>query len=209
MRVINNVSEKDLQGGVFSSAQFYLATHCKSTACRVWDFEKGFLECQYIIGNPISYVFFIDPFPLLLIVDIKGTVYLFSTKHHLRQPNQLLTQWKNMYSIQKSSQITFLSSIHTHNTAKTAPTSQSSKAEQGSTSSHTANEGSGGQRCELILGDEYGYIRIIDISAFIEENNVKPMQAESIGNKNPYRIEDYNYLGQSENASNTYDFSHA
>ena len=28
-----------------------------------------------------------------------------------------------------------------------------------------------------------------------------------IGNKNPYRIEDYNYLGTAENATNTFDFS--
>lgn len=29
-----------------------------------------------------------------------------------------------------------------------------------------------------------------------------------IGNKNPYRIEDYNYMGAIENSSNTHDFSH-
>lgn len=28
-----------------------------------------------------------------------------------------------------------------------------------------------------------------------------------IGNKNPYRIEDYNYAGTTENSSNTHDFS--
>ncbi len=29
-----------------------------------------------------------------------------------------------------------------------------------------------------------------------------------IGNKNAYRIEDYNYIGNGENSSNTHDFTH-
>jgi hypothetical protein len=59
----------------------------------------------------------------------------------------------------------------------------------------------------LILGDEFGYIRIVDLSAFILEKDIKPVTPEMIGNKNPYRIEDYNYLGTAENSSNTHDFS--
>ena len=58
---------------------------------------------------------FIDPLPLLVLVDIKGTIYLFSTKYHLKNPYKLLTQWKNMYSIQKSSQITYVSSHYEQN----------------------------------------------------------------------------------------------
>lgn len=58
---------------------------------------------------------FVDPLPLLVVVDVKGTISLFSTKYHLKQPYQLLTQWKNIYSIQKSSQITFITSNYTNN----------------------------------------------------------------------------------------------
>ena len=43
MRNINNVSEKDLQGGSFSTVQLYIATHAKSNTVRLWDFEKGYL----------------------------------------------------------------------------------------------------------------------------------------------------------------------
>ena len=50
-------------------------------------------------------------------------------------------------------------------------------------------------QCELILGDEFGYIRIVDISEFILEVDLKPITPDMIGNKNPYRIEDYNYIG--------------
>lgn len=71
---------------------------------------------------------FIDPLPLLVIVDIKGTIYLFSTKYLNKNGYKLLTQWKNMYSIQKSSQITFISSNY----------------------SQRENEHI---KCELILGD--------------------------------------------------------
>lgn len=54
-----------------------------------------------------------------------------------------------MYSIQKSSQITFISNNY--------------------------SEVKGSSTCELILGDEYGYIRVIDISQFVEENDIKPV----------------------------------
>lgn len=57
------------------------------------------------------------------------------------------------------------------------------------------------------MGDEFGYIRIVDLSAFILEKDIRPIVPEMIGNKNPYRIEDYNYLGTAENSSNTHDFS--
>jgi hypothetical protein len=45
------------------------------------------------------------------------------------------------------------------------------------------------------LGDEFGYIRIVDISGFIRDKDIKPVTVEMLGNKNPYRIEDYNYVG--------------
>lgn len=95
--------------------------------------------------NEITNVLFIDPLPLLIVVDVKGIIYLFSTKYMLKSPYKLLTQWKNMYSIQKSSQITFISSTYSEATDKQPI------------------------QCELILGDEFGYIRIVDLSAFIKE----------------------------------------
>jgi len=58
-----------------------------------------------------------------------------------------------MYSIQKSSQITFISS----------------KFEQ--------EKDSGFIKCELILGDEFGYLRIVDLSLFIEDLDIKPVTA--------------------------------
>jgi hypothetical protein len=48
----------------------------------------------------------------------------------------------------------------------------------------------------------------VDISAFIRDKEIKPVTPEMIGNKNPYRIEDYNYIGTTENSANTRDFSH-
>lgn len=82
---------------------------------------------------------FICPFALLLASDVKGSIYIFTTKHHLAGPYKLLAQWKNMYSIQKSSQITYIKPLYDPKT----------------------------RECEVILGDEYGYIRVINISAFI------------------------------------------
>jgi hypothetical protein len=69
-----------------------------------------------------------------------------------------------MYSIQKSSQITFISS------------------------SYQIEKENDGVKCELILGDEFGYIRIVDISNFIRDKDIKVVTAEMLGNKNPYRI---------------------
>ena len=129
MRNINNVSEKDINGGSFSPSQLLIATFSKSNTCKLWDFEKGFLEAQFIVAHEIINVLFVDPLPLLIVVDVKGTVYLFSTKHFIKGPYKLLTHWKNMYSIQKSSQITFISSSYSEATSKESA------------------------RCQLIMGD--------------------------------------------------------
>jgi hypothetical protein len=51
MRNINNVSEKDISGGYFSPAQLCIITFSKSNICKIWDFEKGFLETQFIVGS--------------------------------------------------------------------------------------------------------------------------------------------------------------
>lgn len=51
MRNINNVSEKDISGGCFSPTQLVIATFSKSSICKLWDFEKGFLECQFVVAN--------------------------------------------------------------------------------------------------------------------------------------------------------------
>lgn len=58
-----------------------------------------------------------------------------------------------MYSIQKSSQITFISS------------------------KYEAEKQDKNARCELILGDEFGYIRIVDITSFLLELNIGPVTA--------------------------------
>jgi len=52
----------------------------------------------------------------LLASDIKGSIYIFTTKHYLANPYKLIAQWKNMYSIQKSSQITYIKPIYNEKT---------------------------------------------------------------------------------------------
>lgn len=70
-----------------------------------------------------------------------------------------------MYSIQKESQVTFLSSEY-HN-----------------------------KELKLILGDEYGYLRLIKLNPLLETEQIEPVVPEQLGNKNPFRIEDYNFTG--------------
>lgn len=74
-----------------------------------------------------------------------------------------------MYSIQKSSQITYIKPIYEPVT----------------------------KECEIILGDEYGYVRVASLTSFIEAHKITAVTAEMLGNKNPYRIEDYHYKGGS------------
>lgn len=76
-----------------------------------------------------------------------------------------MAHWKNMYSIQKSSQITYIYPVYTEAT----------------------------QDCLIILGDEYGYIRIISLTEFLSDNNIAPLRPDEVEKKNPYRIEDYHY----------------
>ena len=127
----------------------------------MWDFEKGHLEAQFILPADICLIEFIRPFPLILVSDVKGSIYIFSTQNHLPKPNSLLAQWKNMYSIQKTSQLTFIQSLFNEKT----------------------------KECEIIFGDEFGYIRIITITSFITENNINPITPEITGKKkNAFRI---------------------
>ena len=51
MRNIYNVSEKDINGGYFSLKQLMIGTISKNNVCKLWDFEKGFLEAQFIVSN--------------------------------------------------------------------------------------------------------------------------------------------------------------
>ena len=86
----------------------FIATHSKTNHCRIWDFEKGFLQAQLNVPHEITLTHFLSPYPLLIVADTKGSIYIFSTKYYFKKPYSLLTQWKNMYSIQKTSQITFI-----------------------------------------------------------------------------------------------------
>ena len=85
-----------------------IGTHCKTSSVRLWDFEKGYLEGELIFPSDVCQVEFIEPFPLVLVSDIKGCIYLITTKYFTKSPYKLVAYWKNMYSIQKSSQITFI-----------------------------------------------------------------------------------------------------
>jgi hypothetical protein len=57
----------------------------------------------------VSFIHFINPFPLLAVSDIKGNVFIFICKYH-KKYGKVLISWKNMYSIQKQSQVTYISS---------------------------------------------------------------------------------------------------
>jgi hypothetical protein len=88
-----------------------------------------------VIKNDINLIAFLSPFPLILIADTKGGVYILTSKH-AKNPYKLVHHWRNMYSIQKASQITYISTEYSF-------------------------KGDIIQSYKLILGDEYGYIRII------------------------------------------------
>lgn len=60
------------------------------------------------VPNDIVLAHFLTPYPLIVLADVKGSIYIFSTKYYFKRPYELLTQWKNMYSIQRTSQITFM-----------------------------------------------------------------------------------------------------
>lgn len=96
-----------------------IVTHCKTPLLRLWDFEKGYLEAQYMLPGDVCQAQFIDPYPLLFVSDIKGSIFVFTTKHHIQGPFKLLAQWKNMFSIQKTSQLTFVECIYNSKTKET------------------------------------------------------------------------------------------
>lgn len=56
LRNINNIGDKDLSGGAFSVNEFLIATHCKTNAIYIWDFEKCYLEAKLVLPFDVCQV---------------------------------------------------------------------------------------------------------------------------------------------------------
>ena len=146
--------------GSYSDNMMLIASAARSNECYIWDFEKGFFERKFTIIEEISYITFLNPYPLILICDLKGGVHIFVVKYHKKE-GELLVSWNNMYSIQKQAQVNVASSDYY-------------KGE-----------------LTIVLGDEYGYVRVMKIEQALTNEKIGPIGPEVLGNKNPYRIEDY------------------
>jgi|JI6StandDraft_1071083.scaffolds.fasta_scaffold05434_8 WD40 repeat protein len=137
LRTIRNCHSKELLLSAYSDDMLLLATTSRDPTVRLWDFEKGYFEGDFTITEEISCIHFLNPFPLLAVSDIKGGNYIFIVNYH-KKAGKLLVHWTNMYSIQKESQVTYLSSEYHGNELK------------------------------LIVGDEYGYVRLIKLNSLLE-----------------------------------------
>ena len=80
-----------------------------------------------------------------------------------KKEGELLLHWNNMYSIQKQAQATVINSDFY-------------KGE-----------------LTVIMGDEYGYVRTLKFQQALTAEGLVPILPEALGNRNPYRIEDYDY----------------
>ncbi|KRX08309.1 WD40-repeat-containing domain [Pseudocohnilembus persalinus] len=176
LRKIENTYQTDLTMGAYSDNLQLIATMGRDAEIRIWDVEKGTYKSK--IESNIQYqsmyhMKFLDPFPLLATADIAGYIYVWSTQP-LEFQNQLLLRWKNMFTISKISQVTSLNYDYDEINNK----------------------------LHLVLGDETGYVRILDISEVLKQFLIQPER--KMEQQNMFRQNNYNYSTFENNDYNNY-----
>lgn len=68
--------------GSYSDTMMLIASASRSPQCCIWDFEKGFFERDFILNEDISCLHFLNPFPLIVLADLKGAIYVYIVKYH-------------------------------------------------------------------------------------------------------------------------------
>ncbi|EWS75142.1 cyclic nucleotide-binding domain protein (macronuclear) [Tetrahymena thermophila SB210] len=167
LRAIKNVSKSDISAAVFSENLLQIATVSRDNCIRIWDFEKGNFLYKIIIPqsvNEIVMIKILDPFPLIAGADSSGFIYVWGLKQSDYYNGKLLIKWKNMFTIQKAAVITSMD--------------------------HQVIVKDNQVKLDLILGDEIGYIRFLNLNELLNEFQIKPFNSPE-ENRNLKRAIDY------------------
>jgi WD40 repeat protein len=176
VRSISNAHSDDILCLSYSRYLDLIASGSRDCHVRVWDYETCKLEGTLIGHNSdIIVTMFLDPYPLLFVSDTSGTLSIWAIQSPGLARIQCLVKWRNMHTLEKTATITAA-------TYYCAPGS-----------------------CKLVLGDEKGTLRILELEGLISDTNIVPLEIKKIElkSRNPTRLAEVNMRSTDQSVSKT------
>ena len=175
VRSIANGHTNDITCLDYHTVLDLIVTGSRDFHIKIWDYETCKLE-GVLSGHQseILTLKFLNPYPLLVVSDQSGTLSLWAVMcPQFENMMQCLVRWRNMHTL-----------------AKTASISAINYYIEGSV-------------INLLLGDEKGNVRILQISDLLEELGIKPLIMHPLRNKprNHTRMVEVDMLKHLENSS--------
>lgn len=161
VRVVKNAHSDDILCVGYSTMLDLIATGSRDCQVRLWDYETCKLEGSLLGHNSdIIVSMFLEPYPFLFVSDTSGTLSIWGIQLPGLSRVQCLVKWRNMHTLEKTATIT--------------------------SATHYCDEDS----CKLIVGDEKGTIRILELIDLVNELKVQKIEEVKQGSKprNPTRI---------------------
>lgn len=155
VRSIANAHTNDITCLDYHSVLDLIATGSRDFHIKIWDYETCKLE-GVLSGHQsdILTVKFLSPYPLLVVSDQSGTLSLWAIMcPQFENMMQCLVRWRNMHTLAKTASISAI------------------------------NYYIEGGVINLLLGDEKGNVRILQISDLLEELDIKPLRVHPLRNK--------------------------
>ena len=159
-RVIKEAHSSDILCMTYFPALDLIVTGSRDCTARLWNYETCKLE-GILMGHSsdIVCVRFLEPYPLLLVSDANGVLSIWKVKCADTEPAAAcLVKWNNMHTLERTSSVTALS--------------------------HCNLEG----RLLIILGDEKGDLRILNVTAILTELQLKEATLIRSKPRNPTRL---------------------
>jgi WD40 repeat protein len=163
VRTVFNAHSDDILCVAYSEVLDLIATGARDCHVRLWDYETCKLEGSLLgHSSDIIVVMFLEPYPLLLVSDTSGTLSIWAVQVPGLARVQCLVKWRNMHTLEKTATIT--------------------------AATHYCEANS----CRLILGDEKGTIRILELQELIDDVGVQKLESKKNSGKsrNPTRLAD-------------------
>lgn len=177
VRTISNAHTNDITCLAYSKTLDLIFSGSRDCQIRVWDYETCKLE-GILLGHhsDILIVLSLDPYPLILVSDQSGNLSIWGISCLNLPRFQCLVKWRNMHTLEKTATITAATHFYANNSLK------------------------------IILGDEKGTIRLLDIKDLTQEMNITPFHKDQTKSKmrNPTRLADLDMLDAEKSPKATF-----
>ncbi|CAG9333906.1 unnamed protein product [Blepharisma stoltei] len=163
VRSISNAHSNDITCIAYSSTLDLIYSGSRDCQIRVWDYETCKLEAV-LLGHhsDILIVLSLDPYPMILVSDQGGNLSIWGISCPNMPRFQCLVKWRNMHTLEKTATITAATHYCLDNALR------------------------------IVLGDEKGTIRLLEVKDLLTELNISPYHKESpkLKSRNPTRLAD-------------------